>query len=236
MKTRLKVLCWLFIAAYAAVIVHFVAVNIVSEYSDFRNGFEEGFNARMELENLDGSEVKKNQLSTFIGNVSVKLKPNYEAYPDKLINEKTGEKMSAEIERVRFSVTNLPQQVPWYLIVGNIFALLFAFVMMFIVIYIPVLSFKTIKSIVKNDIFDDKNIRRIRGIGYSLIIVFLFGVYYDFVSKATALHLVRLKDYKIVSSLDSEDIFIITLGIVVLIFAEVLKIATQMKEEQDLTV
>jgi len=235
MKTRLKVLCWLFVAAYATVIVHFVVTNIVSDFSDIGDGFNEGVNAGRELENLDGSEVRKSFTSILVGNFSVKLKPIDKVSPDRLTNEKTGEKMSTEIERVRLSVTNL-SQVPWYLIVGNVLALLFSFVMLFIVIYIPVLSFKTIKSIVKNDIFDEKNIRRIRSIGYSLIIAFLFGVYYDTVSKATALHLISLKDYKIVSSLSSEDIFIVTLGIVVLIFAEVLKIATQIKEEQDLTV
>ena len=232
MKTRLKVLCWLFVVAYAAVIVHFVTVNIVSEFSDF----SEGFKAGVESANTDRGNAKNSFMSLFFESAYLKVKPKVQGtYPDKLINEKTGEVMAAEIERVHLSVRDLPK-VPWYLTVGNVLSIFFAFAMLFIVIYIPVLSFKTIKSIVKNDIFDEKNIRRIRSIGYSLIMVFLFGVYYAVISKATALHLVSLKDYEIISSLDSEDIFIITLGIVVLIFAEVLKIATQIKEEQDLTV
>ena len=234
MKTRLKVLCWLFVATYATVIVHSVAINIVAEFSAFRNGFDEGFNASKESVDETG-KARKSFVSSFFGSVYVKLKPIYEHYPDKFVNEKTGEKMGAEIEQVRLSITDLPQ-VPRYLIIGNILTIPLAFVMLFIIIYIPVLSFKTIKSIVKNDIFDEGNIRRIRRIGYSLIIVSLFGVYCAVISKATALHFVSLKDYKIVSPLSSEDIFIVTLGIVVLIFAEVLKIATQIKEEQDLTV
>ena len=233
MKTRLKVLCWLFVAAYAAVIVHFVVTNIASELSDFNEGFKAG----MESANPRNGDAKKSSMSSlFFESAYLKLTPKIQgSYPDKLINEKTGEVMAAEIERVHLSVRDLPK-VPWYLTVGNVLAVLLAFLMMGIVIYIPILSFKVIKSIVKNDIFDEKNIRRIRRVGYSLIVVFLIGVYYAIVLKATALQIVSLKDYKIISSLDSDDIFIITLGIVVLIFAEVLKIATQMKEEQDLTV
>ncbi|MDR3061341.1 MAG: DUF2975 domain-containing protein, partial [Dysgonamonadaceae bacterium] len=107
---------------------------------------------------------------------------------------------------------------------------------MFIIIYLPVQSFKVVRSIARDDIFDEKNILRIRRIGYSLILMFLIAIFIAFTSMATARYMVSLKDYRVLFPLDSTDIFTLIFGILVLIFAEILKIATQIKEEQDLTV
>ncbi len=233
MKTRLKVLCWLFAITYSLVIIH----TVVSEFiPGFSAGFKEGWeDAEARHKNKEINKESRN--FDFLGRLHVKLRPieGLDAYPDRVINEKTGKEVPAESREMLLRVRDIPQ-LPWYLFAGNILYMIFSFATLFILIYVPILSFKTIKSIAKDDIFDKNNIRRIRRIGYSLIVVFLFSLFYAIVSKATTEYLLSLKNYKVIFPLGGEDIFILTLGIVILIFAEILKMATRIKEEQDLTV
>ncbi|MDR1369776.1 MAG: DUF2975 domain-containing protein [Dysgonamonadaceae bacterium] len=237
MKTRLKILCWLFAAAYLFVIVYSVAFDFIPSFtSGFNEGMKDGYELAEKLKENDGKEKKHRRANAF-GMLSVRVIPveGYKTYPDKIINEKTGEKVMAENHRMYLKVEDMPQ-LPWFLVAGNILVVIISFVTLFCLVYVPVLSFKTIKSIVNDDIFDEKNIHRIRRIGYSLIVVFLCILIHAFVSEATAQHVMSMKDYKIVSAWNKGDVFILVFGIVVLIFAEVLKIATRIKEEQDLTV
>ncbi len=234
MKTRLKVLCWLFAATYLFVIVHAVVSDFIPGVTaGIKDGWEDVENRQKNKEiNKESPDLD------FLGRLHVKLIPfgGKDSYPDRIVNKKTGKEVLAESREMLLEVQDLPQQIPWYLYVGNILVVIMSFVILFILVYVPVLSFKTIKSITRDDIFDNNNIRRIRRIGYSLILVFLFSLFYAVVSNVTAEYILSLQNYKIVFPLSGEDIFILTLGVMVLIFAEVLKIATQIKEEQDLTV
>ena len=229
MKTRLKVLCWLFVATYMAVIVHTLVFDMIPEFASI-----------FEVEAADQNQEESVSVDvkySYPGRISVALRPmeGRKSYPDSFVNKKTGKELGAEVRLVYLDVRD-SSNTPWYLLVGNLLNFPFALGIAFIIIYIPILSFKTVNSIVKNDIFDKKNIRRIRRIGYSLIAVFAFISYYAFIIKTTASHYVDLENYEIVSEFTGEDIFLLSLGIAILIFAEILNVATQIKEEQDLTV
>ncbi len=238
MKTRLKVLSWLFAVIYMVVLLHnFVAVFVPAFVSAGRDGFRTGVEAGKESKNSDNEKNERYHSLDFIRRIYVELNPvdGQETYPDKILNQKTGKEELAENRSMYIKLADV-SQLPAFLIIGNTFILCISLVALFIFIYIPILSFKIVKSISRDDIFDYKNIRRIRRIGYSMLGIFLFALVYAFITKATADYLLSLQNYKIVFSLDGESTSFLIFGIVVLIFAEVLKISTQIKEEQDFTI
>lgn len=106
---------------------------------------------------------------------------------------------------------------------------------LFFLIYIPVETYKTIRSIIKNDIFDQKNIKRMRRIGYSLLIIFillliLYPLFYYMYQNILGI------DLKSDMGSIRDDYTFLLMGLLVLLFAEVMKISHTIKEENDLMI
>jgi hypothetical protein len=156
------------------------------------------------------------------------------SYPTPILDAKTGEMIFAEWNFFHVKVMN-PSLSPLWNTLTTIFLLTAGLFMLALAIYIPIQVYKVIRSIARNEVFDIKNVGRIRRIGYSLLIYFLISACYNLKSTIEAKSLIHLENYKIVFTLKEEYIFLL-FGLIVLLFAEILKISHTIKEENDLTV
>jgi hypothetical protein len=226
MNTRLKIICVLFGIAY----FYFVGATIIDEFPSFISGFNEGqrsvrnFDTRNNHDETDRTET-----------VYFNLKPisGYYTFPSSMINLKTGNPVRAELSQfiAKVDKTQLPPKIK----IGYTILFLLTFPLFFVIIFIPIQTYRVIRSIVKNGIFNPQNVNRIRWIGYCLLYFFIVGIYAQFISVAEARALVDLEDYHIVFKVDGEYYWLL-FALVTLLFAEIMKISHTIKEEQDLTI
>lgn len=221
MNTKLKIICILLGVGYLAILGTGIVLNFKENLVSFNEGGEA---ARMMNENEPKIEW-----------LYINLQPkDYKAYTELVFNKKTGKIEKGEIRHLKLKIEN-PPKIPTWITVMYVFFMMFLIFYVIVIIWIPVLLFKFIFSFLKKGIFDEKNILRLTWMGWGLIIVFLFEFLGELIHYLQCKALVELNDYNISFSFGGFYLYLM-FGLVILLFAEVLKISVKMKEEVDLTV
>ncbi|GHT27814.1 hypothetical protein FACS189432_04910 [Bacteroidia bacterium] len=240
MSIRLKIICILFGAAYFYIIgEQMVTENIADFMNGFNEGFMNGYNEGLDSTKRSLDKQETGNRETAVENYEIyffhaKPKNGLSSFPTSFKNNKNSSLILTNVDSFRAKILN-PVKLSNGLLAARGFRDFFSFVVLFLLIYIPIQVYKTIRSVVKNEIFEMKTIHRIRRIGYALLLIFGFLVYHSFVDYAISKALISMEDYKIVFSIQEEYIFLL-FGLVTLLFAEILKISHTIKEENDLTV
>ena len=223
MNKRIKILGILFAFFYFFII----GENIIEEIPSFVAGFKEGWK--------EGGRIKENKniskTETCFLNVVPKM--GQYSFPTEFLNSTEGNLIKADVSSMVVRAES--KILPTWLSITYAIAIFLIFPTFFLLLFIPVQAYKTIRSIVKDEIFNMKTITRIRRIGYALLIVFGCTIFTEFILYLVSKQLIDLRDYDIVFSAKSNYIFLL-FGLVTLLFAEILKISHTMKEEQDLTI
>ncbi|MCL2416566.1 MAG: DUF2975 domain-containing protein [Bacteroidales bacterium] len=143
--------------------------------------------------------------------------------------------MKKEIRKMCVQVTYVKEQIPPKLRVAeNSFGFFIIFFVLYAIVIIPIQVFRIVRSITKNKIFDFTNIKRLRMVGYALLVIYIADLVMRYLEYKIASHVVHIEGYTL--QMGSGNLTLVMLGFVVLMFAEVLKISVPLKEEQDLTV
>lgn len=222
MKRRLNILC--------------VIVVLVLSYSVFESGYYFAVGVKAGVDAGAESTVSAENQKELINMKYISLLPEQLSkvgdsglFQDSVYNEKSGEYVPVSFSSMMVSVdtksTTLEQ------IASSLLNLLH----IAICIWAIVLFVRLVISINKSDIFNWKNVRRLRLLGTALIISFctaLLPAYLTFrgVGKVFSVH-----GYNLDLS-DMVNTTTLVLGISTLIVAEVFAIGLKMKEEQDLTI
>jgi len=213
-KTKLTLLSILAILAYCLLLLS----SIVDGWDDFKLGFKEGF-----------KDTPKKEFYF----VDMKAKQGFASFPDSIINIKTGDKVNIRYDKAQLKATIVPIQGKSLFIYELIESLL-ALVIFFIGIYIPVLFFKLMSTLYFEVVFDKKNIRYIQKIGILLLLFYVVYFIFNYISYLVNISLFNFSNYTI--QREPTDIVWILLGIVVLLFAEIVSKGSKIQEEQDLTI
>lgn len=213
-KTKLTLLSILAILAYCLLLLS----SIVDGWDDFKLGFKEGF-----------KDTPKKEFYF----VDMKAKQGFASFPDSIINIKTGDKVNIRYDKAQLKATIVPIQGKSLFIYELIESLL-ALVIFFIGIYIPVLFFKLMSTLYLEVVFDEKNIRYIQKIGILLLLFYVVYFIFNYISYLVNISLFTFSNYTI--QREPTDIVWILLGIVVLLFAEIVSKGSKIQEEQDLTI
>lgn len=102
-------------------------------------------------------------------------------------------------------------------------------------VYIPIKTYRIIRSVIKDNLFDLKNIQRMRMVGYALLLIFVLSlIFYPLVNYIY----INVLQTPITSELGNirDEYYLLLMGILVLLFAEIMKISHSLKEENELTV
>jgi hypothetical protein len=233
MNTRLKIICILFGVAYLFIIGEFIINEAISSFKAGLSDEEPEVKNINTEDDSSGVDSSTDLFDSFY--FYVKPKAGKNSYPTSMLNKKTEELVQAEAEILSVKIRKQEVKIPTWLVVARVFQIISAFVIFFFLIYIPILVYKVIRSIIQNKIFDNIIVKRIRRIGYSILITFGSLVYFSSVSTIGAKILIDLEDYKIVFSLN-EEYSLLLMGLMTLLFAEILKISHTIKEENDLTI
>lgn len=148
---------------------------------------------------------------------------------DSVYNEKSGEYVPAMHAMMAVSVKTQEGAV------SRVVSGLLDFAQLAAIVWSIVLFVKLIVAINRSDIFNWRNIRRLRRLGVLLIVGFGCSLLVEYLSLCSLREVLSLQNYDLVLS-DMVDITTFVLGLTALIVAEVFAIGLKMKEEQELTI
>lgn len=224
MKRRLNILCVivLFVLGYSIIehgYYYFAGVKLGAEV-----GMEAG------KKGIDSPEYKRLRNMKIVSVVSHGYyHSGDELFTDSVYNEKSGEYVPASYSSLIVSVgTN---STFWELMKNTLFTLLHTGVS----IWAIVLFIRLMISINKSDIFNWRNVRRLRFLGVALIIGFSAQFLLAYSNMVSVSKVFSIPGYDLSLS-ELVSITNLVLGLCSLIVGEVFAIGLKMKEEQDLTI
>ncbi|MFT3753951.1 MAG: DUF2975 domain-containing protein [Paludibacter sp.] len=150
------------------------------------------------------------------------------------INLKTGEKVLIRPNNMTILIQSVANKPAWWIPLQIIYTLLIIAALV-LSIWIPFLVVKIIRSLQNSQVFDRHNLKRINRIGIIMLIVGLLGTATQAINIFSAQTIINLAHYNFSYS-KTIDFNPIIMGVVILIMNEILRIGTEMKEEQDLTI
>ena len=216
MNKRLKIIAILLGLVYCFAVVN----TIISEWDSFRAGFNEG------------REDAKNMFAHKSFFIDIEPKTGIHTFPNSLLDNQTGKMVLTEFGKAQIKVQDYHYTL-WDMVIMFVISIV-AVVVMLSLLIIPFMLFKILRSVIKNDVFDTKNIKRFQWIGYIVLAFFageMMATLYDYWAIKNQ---IDFETYKIVFNFDGY--MYLFLGFGTLLFAEILRISTQMKEDIDLTV
>ena len=164
--------------------------------------------------------ISESENSTDRHSLSLNISMNKDSFPDTLYNEKTGERIPANIKEGIIDISKGDdKQIS---VVGVL-----APVMVLTAIIMLIFNFiKIIASVNKSIIFAWINVRRLRMIGLSFIILFISDV------------LMSIYDSIVTSGsvMDTLSVSYLIEGMIAFVVAEIFAVGLRLKEEQDLTI
>lgn len=227
MKRRLNILC----AVVLLVMGWSVGLSLYYMGLGMTKGVQMGMDAAREMQE-EGNFDKLQEMNN-LRNIS--LLPTFlkeykgELFTDSVYNEKSG-------RYVPMAYTNLMVSVPvetpvWQKVLSGGMSML----ALVAVVWALVLFIRIVVAVNRSDIFNWRNVRRLRRLGILLIVGFVCVLLPEYLALCNLREVFALKAYELTLS-DAVKVTNLLLGLIALIVAEVFAIGLKMKEEQDLTI
>ncbi len=150
------------------------------------------------------------------------------------LNKKTGEQALLRLNNVSVLVHSLPEKPIWWEVLQVLYGILIL-VSLVLGVWIPFLVVKILRSLQHSEVFDRINLKRINRIGIILLMMAILGSLIQLINVVSAQYMVDLTHYTF-SYAKVIDFDALIMAVVILIMNEVLRIAIEIKEEQDLTI
>lgn len=227
MKRRLNILC----AIVLLVMCWSVGTSLYYMGLGMVKGVKMGMEAAREVQE-GGSDVKIREVHNM---KNISLLPKFlgtwegELFCDSVLNEKTGSYVPAAYAGLMVSVpveAGIAQKI-----VSGILGVIFPVA----VVWALVLFIRIVVAVNRSDIFNWRNVRRLRRLGILLVVTFVCALLPEYLSLCSLREVFSLKAYDLILP-DSVSVTTLLLGLIALIVAEVFAIGLKMKEEQELTI
>ena len=219
------------ILSVLAIVIYIVLIlsSFVSGVDDFMLGFEEGMKKASSMKEKNISSEKPKTVYF----LDLKAEPDFSTFPDSVNNLKENKQTEiryhkAQAHYVEFTGTG--GQVLFY----QISQILLSLITLVIITLIPLFFIKLNGRLKKEQVFDQTNIRYMRWIGSLLLLYYLVSFLGNWVVYSMNIQMFEFADYTI--QFEQPGLIWVLLGVVVLLFAEVLSRGYKLKEEQDLTI
>lgn len=150
------------------------------------------------------------------------------------INIKDGKEVLVRATNVSLLMSDTPNKPVWWMALNSLYIAL-TLIVLILGIWIPFLVVKILRSLQHSYVFERINLKRINRIGIIILSIGLIGSVIQFINILSAEYVVDLTHYRFTYS-KVIDFNAIIMGVVILIMNEVMRIAIEIKEEQDLTI
>lgn len=221
MKRRLNILCVIVMLVLSYSVLETTYYFFIGAKAGMDAVAEKGIGtmAHKKILNMKYINVVPHDLSTLGSNF----------FLDSVYNEKSGSYVPATYSTLIVSVDNHPTTGETIVEKGLII------LQMLMYIWAIVLFIRLIVSINKSDIFNWRNVRRLRRLGVALIISFACTLLVAWLDCLSLNEVFSLRGYELTFS-DVVNTTTLVLGLCSLLVGEVFAIGLKMKEEQELTI
>jgi hypothetical protein len=229
MKKKLNIICLL-------VIVVFVA-GIITDIKDSKNAFIEGFNDSIahESQNMmtnkkghpDMDKEKREEPLGYAYEFKIPVSHN-SMRDDSVVNARTNQKVPFFTDKAMVFINKKNG-------VAEFFDGMFVFVYCFAYVWSLAFFVRFIRNVRRGVIFDHRNVKQLRMIGWGLLVVFFSNFVTSVASFYALSQVFEMRNVEIQPS----DIFATTeivLSLMAFLFAEVFSLGIKMREEQELTI
>ena len=227
MKRRLNILC----AIVLLVMGWSVGMSLYYMGLGMTKGVQMGMDAAQEIVE-EGNSAKLDEVNNMR---TVSLFPKFlggsegELFTDSIRNEKTGRYVPMAYSNLMVSV---PVDTPaWQKVASTVMG----FLVLVANVWALVLFIRIVVSVNRSDIFNWRNVRRLRRLGILLIVGFVCVLLPEYMALCNLREAFALEAYDLALP-DSAKVTNLLLGLISLIVAEAFAIGLKMKEEQDLTI
>ena len=227
MDKRLKILTIVFSIVYVAV----MGGQLKHAVTDFVYGFKMGYQAGVRLVET-GEKLSLAAGGTFF--LSLKPETGLRTFPTEMLNQADGSTMKAEIGCMVVELTDTRNKMTVRMFAADGIMMMLGLLGLFLIVFIPIQVFRVVRSITRDKIFDHANIRKLRSIGYAALAYYLASVVVFFLQYRIAASIIHIEGYSL--KMDWGNTTLLLMAVVVMMFAELLKISVYLKEEQELTV
>lgn len=218
MKTRLNIFCILIFVTIICSFVHFLHPDGGNGIGDFYRGFKDGWNSHDSLYSAREFHVSLYKTDT-------------SSFTDSLYNARTGRQVS--VEYATATIKEKQQQVAVWI---DILSFIFCLVIITAMISQINCFIRFVLAVNRSVIFHWVNVRRLRWIGWSMIVVFISTAVLTYCWNAEVIAAVDIPGYKVRFDESMWDFFTLILGFGALIIAEAFAMGLRLQEEQELTV
>ena len=190
--------------------------SFTNGWDDFKLGFEEGYSLKVQTYFVD-----------------LKAKESISTFPDSIKNLKTGTNINIRYykARIRAAVISVTEKS---IEIYQMLEIIISLIVLSIIICIPILFFKLMKSLIHEVVFDKINIRYMRIIALLLVVYYLIDLLTNYITYQMNVALFNFADYTI--KREPTNMIWLLLGCVLFLFAEILSKGSIIQEEQDLTI
>lgn len=150
------------------------------------------------------------------------------------INNKTGEHLLVRSNNISLIINSQTDKPFWWNVL-QVFYGIFILSVLILGVWILTLVVKILLSLQKSVVFERANLKRINRIGLIILLIGLISTALQLINIYSAEYLIDLQHYSF-SYVKVVDYNSLIMGIVILIMNEILRMAIEMKEEQDLTI
>ncbi len=150
------------------------------------------------------------------------------------INLKNGQPVIVQPTNISLISTDDSQKPVWLMVLDALYMALTVIVLI-LGIWTPFLVVKILRSLQHSWVFERINLKRINRIGLFIVGIGILGSVIQLINILSAEYMVDLAQYSFTYS-KVIDFNALIMGIVILIMNEVMRIAVELKEEQDLTI
>ena len=151
------------------------------------------------------------------------------------INLKNGQPVIVQSTNISLISNETNEQKPVWLMVLDALYMALTVIVLILGIWIPFLVVKILRSLQRSWVFERINLKRINRIGLFLVGIGILGSVIQFINIISAEYMVDLAKYSFTYN-KVIDFNALIMGVVILIMNEVMRIAVELKEEQDLTI
>ncbi|MDD3788368.1 MAG: DUF2975 domain-containing protein [Petrimonas sp.] len=230
MKTKNVSLAFLALLTGLIYLLSFIITIMNSE--DYFNQLFDGLN-----ENIDVLDVKTGDFYREKETIKLYLrhKEGSNSFPDTITNLKTDVRMRADYNLITVRYNNIEDVKEN--IVTSIISFIISIFFLYAFIAIPIVFYKLILSVYRNDIFNNRNVKRLNRMGILYLTAYFSMILLYYLQFIRIKRLIELKDYDItlMPIIDSTSGMLL-LGVILFIMGNVMSRAIKLKEEQDLTI
>lgn len=225
-KLWINVLATLSVVAY----IYLMCSTVFNEWENMSMGGVQGWNKAAKD---NGKEVDVPLGDVYYLTLKPKLKEDLLRFPEIIENLSVNTEMSYRPYKMKIYYPE-DISVPKGVKVWNVVAFLFGVVGLVIWFFIPFVFFKLLRTLRSGVFFDCQNVKCFRKIGWASLIAYVSVVCSNYCYDRVGRMLFEFADYDLVH--EHTDVMLLLIGLVFLIFAEVLKNGIEIKKEQELTV